>query len=109
MHAIWLMVSTQGEGADQKLLDKLSEGVGGHEHFKSFNGGFTIKHYAGDVRIASRIMRCLIYAWNVQVSYNVLGFCEKNRDTLFPDLILLMQSSSKYVCSDCYDGHIILR
>ena len=41
----------QGEGADQKLLEKMQEGVGSHEHFKSFNGGFTIKHYAGDVRL----------------------------------------------------------
>ena len=30
------------------------------------------------------------------MSYNITGFCEKNRDTLFPDLIVLMQSSSKY-------------
>lgn len=28
-----------------------------------------------------------------QVSYDVIGFCERNRDVLFPDLIELMQSS----------------
>ena len=31
----------------------------------------------------------------LQVSYEVDGFCEKNRDVLFPDLIQLMQSSNK--------------
>ena len=44
-----LMNVMQGDGADIKLLGKLSEGVGTHEHFKAFNGGFTIKHYAGEV------------------------------------------------------------
>lgn len=28
-----------------------------------------------------------------QVSYDINGFCERNRDVLFPDLIELMQSS----------------
>eukprot|EP00051_Salpingoeca_urceolata_P021427 m.336285 g.336285 ORF g.336285 m.336285 type:complete len:1061 (+) comp19795_c1_seq2:302-3484(+) len=65
----------QGDGADNKLLQKLSEAVGSHAHFSSFSGGFTITHYAG------------------QVSYDVDGFCERNRDVLFPDLITLMQSS----------------
>jgi myosin-1 len=40
-------------------------------------GGFIIHHYAGSV------------------TYNVEGFCDRNRDVLFPDLVELMQSSSK--------------
>ncbi|NXQ54833.1 MYO1F protein, partial [Anthoscopus minutus] len=64
-----------GEGADQTLLQKLQAAVGTHEHFNSWSSGFVIHHYAG------------------KVSYDVSGFCERNRDVLFSDLIELMQSS----------------
>uniref|UniRef100_A0A8B9K289 Osteoclast-stimulating factor 1 n=1 Tax=Astyanax mexicanus TaxID=7994 RepID=A0A8B9K289_ASTMX len=63
------------DGADDKLLQKLQAAVGTHEHFNSWNSGFVIHHYAG------------------KVSYDINGFCERNRDVLFPDLIELMQSS----------------
>uniref|UniRef100_A0A8C3FPH7 Unconventional myosin-Ie n=1 Tax=Chrysemys picta bellii TaxID=8478 RepID=A0A8C3FPH7_CHRPI len=65
----------KGEGADQSLLQKLQMAVGTHQHFNSWNKGFIIHHYAG------------------KVSYDVEGFCERNRDVLFTDLIELMQSS----------------
>ncbi|KAJ0032744.1 hypothetical protein NQD34_002825 [Periophthalmus magnuspinnatus] len=65
----------KGEGADGTLLQKLQAAVGTHEHFNSWNSGFVIHHYAG------------------KVSYDVIGFCERNRDVLFTDLIELMQSS----------------
>ncbi|XP_075944400.1 unconventional myosin-If [Anarhichas minor] len=65
----------KGEGADGTLLQKLQAAVGTHEHFNSWNSGFIIHHYAG------------------KVSYDIAGFCERNRDVLFPDLIELMQSS----------------
>ncbi|XP_016048332.1 unconventional myosin-Ie [Erinaceus europaeus] len=68
MHAV-------GEGADQTLLQKLQMQIGNHEHFNSWNQGFIIHHYAG------------------KVSYDMNGFCERNRDVLFMDLIELMQSS----------------
>ncbi|XP_009951240.1 PREDICTED: unconventional myosin-Ie, partial [Leptosomus discolor] len=68
MHAV-------GEGADQTLLQKLQMQIGAHEHFNSWNQGFIIHHYAG------------------KVSYDMDGFCERNRDVLFMDLIELMQSS----------------
>uniref|UniRef100_A0A6I8S5Z3 Myosin IF n=1 Tax=Xenopus tropicalis TaxID=8364 RepID=A0A6I8S5Z3_XENTR len=64
-----------GGGADQTLLQKLQAAVGTHEHFSNWNLGFVIHHYAG------------------KVSYYVEGFCERNRDVLFIDLIELMQSS----------------
>ncbi|XP_043934508.1 unconventional myosin-Ie isoform X2 [Protopterus annectens] len=64
-----------GEGADQTVLQKLQMQIGTHDHFNSWNQGFIIHHYAG------------------KVSYNVEGFCERNRDVLFTDLIELMQSS----------------
>ncbi|OCT97612.1 unconventional myosin-If [Xenopus laevis] len=68
------MHATSG-GADQTLLQKLQAAVGTHEHFSNWNLGFVIHHYAG------------------KVSYYVEGFCERNRDVLFIDLIELMQSS----------------
>ncbi|KAG7274284.1 hypothetical protein CRUP_037211 [Coryphaenoides rupestris] len=68
MHAV-------GEGADQTMLQKLRVQINSHEHFNSWNQGFIIHHYAG------------------KVSYDAEGFCERNRDVLFNDLIELMQSS----------------
>nr|XP_035921957.1 unconventional myosin-If [Halichoerus grypus] len=66
-----------GGGADQTLLQKLQAAVGTHEHFNSWSSGFLIHHYAG------------------KVSYDVNGFCERNRDVLFSDLIELMQTSEQ--------------
>ncbi|XP_018428886.1 PREDICTED: unconventional myosin-If [Nanorana parkeri] len=68
------MHATSG-GADQTLLQKLQAAVGTHEHFNNWNSGFVIHHYAG------------------KVSYDIEGFCERNRDVLFIDLIDLMQST----------------
>ncbi|XP_060767907.1 unconventional myosin-Ie isoform X1 [Neoarius graeffei] len=65
----------KGEGADQTMLQKLRMQINSHEHFNSWNQGFIIHHYAG------------------KVSYDADGFCERNRDVLFTDLIELMQSS----------------
>ncbi|XP_077576442.1 myosin IEb isoform X2 [Stigmatopora nigra] len=65
----------KGDGADQTLLQKLQGQVGSHEHFSSWNKGFVVHHYAG------------------KVSYDVSGFCERNRDVLFNDIIELMQGS----------------
>ncbi|CAB4008892.1 unconventional myosin-Ie-like isoform X2, partial [Paramuricea clavata] len=66
----------QGEGADMKLLQKLEGAISTHQHYNGFSSGFTIHHYAG------------------KVTYEAEGFCERNRDVLFTDLIELMQSSS---------------
>ena len=37
-----------------------------------------------------------------QVTYDVNGFCERNRDVLFKDLIELMQTSEKWVFWNCF-------
>eukprot|EP00040_Diaphanoeca_grandis_P035564 m.224049 g.224049 ORF g.224049 m.224049 type:complete len:1049 (-) comp33420_c1_seq1:231-3377(-) len=74
----------QSDGADMKLLAKLSEAVGSHEHYTGFQAGFTIMHYAG------------------QVTYEASGFCERNRDMIQPDLLRLLQSSGKQFLVDLF-------
>ena len=66
----------QGDGADQKFLEKLQGSFPSHPHLAFNSTGFMIIHYAGEVR------------------YEVDGFCERNRDVLFPDIVQLIQSSS---------------
>jgi len=65
-----------GSGTDLRLLEKLSGLFNSHPHFSAFNGAFQIKHYAGNV------------------TYDVEGFSDKNKDTLFSDLIEMVQCSS---------------
>lgn len=61
----------------------MQESFGSHAHFA--NGGaneFVIKHYAGDV------------------SYNVDGFVDKNKDLLFNDLIEVgAMSNNRFISS----------
>ncbi|XP_069041225.1 myosin IEb [Lepisosteus oculatus] len=78
----------KGEGADQTLLQKLQMQIGSHEHFNSWNKGFIVHHYAG------------------KVSYDVSGFCERNRDVLFSDLIELMQSSEFPFIKDLFPENL---
>uniref|UniRef100_A0A8C2CV48 Osteoclast-stimulating factor 1 n=1 Tax=Cyprinus carpio TaxID=7962 RepID=A0A8C2CV48_CYPCA len=79
----------KGEGADQTLLQKLQSQIGTHEHFSSWNKGFIVHHYAG------------------KVSYDVSGFCERNRDicvmllfiflSFFFSLLLLQKQANNLV------------
>ncbi|XP_046826927.1 unconventional myosin-Ie-like isoform X3 [Vespa crabro] len=69
-------------GADSGLQKKLTVAANQHAHFQNTAEGFAILHYAG------------------VVSYSVDGFCDKNRDVLFLDLIELMQTSTNpLVCT----------
>ncbi|XP_051901785.1 myosin IEb [Pristis pectinata] len=78
----------KGEGADQTLVQKLQSQIGTHDHFNSWNKGFIIHHYAG------------------KVSYDVEGFCERNRDVLFTDLIEMMQSSELPFIRDLFSENL---
>ncbi|KAJ8287983.1 hypothetical protein COCON_G00006420 [Conger conger] len=78
----------KGEGADQTLIQKLQMQIGTHEHFNSWNQGFVVHHYAG------------------KVSYDVSGFCERNRDVLFNDIIELMQSSEFAFIKDLFPENL---
>ncbi|KAJ6251772.1 unconventional myosin-ie [Anaeramoeba flamelloides] len=79
LNDVCLMPKSQIQSQDEKLLAKLDENLGSHEHYsRSYQDPmkFILKHYAGDVE------------------YNSVGFTDKNIDTLFNDLILLCQGSS---------------
>ncbi|EFO21723.1 hypothetical protein LOAG_06763 [Loa loa] len=70
-------IHAQNEGADDQFLVELNKYMSQNEHYQSGTQCFIIKHYAG------------------AVLYNVDGFCEKNRDTLYKDFIALMQQSNR--------------
>ncbi|ORY53153.1 hypothetical protein BCR33DRAFT_711504 [Rhizoclosmatium globosum] len=66
----------QVEGADMKFVQKLDMACNQNKHFKGMQTHFVISHYAGSV------------------TYDCDGFTEANKDTLFKDLIQLMQSTT---------------
>ena len=70
MHAV------DGDALDGKFVEKCRGFFSSHLHFRAYDGGFGIKHYAGDV------------------NYNSSGFTERNKDTVTNDLIDAIQSSS---------------
>jgi myosin heavy subunit len=66
--------------SDKTLLDKLNKNCASDKHFqvsdvKQGQNGFTVVHYAGNV------------------NYDVTGFLDKNTDTLFIDLKMMLQQS----------------
>eukprot|EP01012_Entosiphon_sulcatum_P015936 TRINITY_DN20907_c0_g1_i1.p1 TRINITY_DN20907_c0_g1~~TRINITY_DN20907_c0_g1_i1.p1 ORF type:complete len:1208 (+),score=293.55 TRINITY_DN20907_c0_g1_i1:161-3784(+) len=68
-----------GKGTDEGFLQKLGDQHGKHPFFekkKLAKTSFIVKHYAGDV------------------SYEVAGFLDKNRDTLKDDMKMLMRNST---------------
>jgi myosin-1 len=74
---ICAQIHGQSEGVDAKFLVKMNQQVGTNPHYKPGAECFIITHYAGDV------------------VYQVDGFCDKNRDVLYQDLVVLMQSSER--------------
>jgi len=76
------------ESTDTTWLNKMNAAFKDHPHYQSYvhskdrsipDTGFRLKHYAGDV------------------TYNIDGFLEKNKDTLYVDLTLAMQTSKSPV------------
>ncbi|XP_053308987.1 unconventional myosin-Id isoform X2 [Spea bombifrons] len=79
-----------GKVTDPMFLDALNKQLGKHAHYSSrkvcptdkaleYDRDFRIRHYAGDV------------------VYSVVGFIDKNKDTLFQDFKRLMYNSSNPV------------
>lgn len=76
-----------GVVTDEILLENFDKKLGGHKHYTSrkltptdktleHNRDFRIRHYAGDVK------------------YSIVGFLDKNKDTLFQDFKRLLYSST---------------
>ena len=66
----------QTEGADLKFVQKL-DAVSQNKHYEGHQSYFVVHHYAGSV------------------TYDCDGFAESNKDTLFKDLVQLMQTTKK--------------
>jgi myosin heavy subunit len=79
---ICAQIHGQSDGVDEKFLVKLNQQVAQNDHFRGGAECFIVKHYAGEVM------------------YQVDGFCDRNRDILYADLIQLTQSSSMYAQAD---------
>ncbi|KAI3647870.1 hypothetical protein MP228_008091 [Amoeboaphelidium protococcarum] len=73
---ICLQLHAVTDGADEKFVQKLDTTIGSHQHYNGAGRVFMVKHYAGSV------------------TYDCHGFCEANKDTLYRDLILLMQMTN---------------
>jgi len=70
MHAV-------SKGSDEDFVRKMDVNCGENKHYQGMQNKFLVRHYAGPV------------------TYDCEGFCEANKDTLFKDLIILMQSTTK--------------
>lgn len=77
-------VHAMAEGADKALEQRLGTVQG--EHFMHRGKHFTIRHYAGDV------------------SYEIEGMVEKNKDILNSDLVTLCCSSSSSFLSNLFEA-----
>lgn len=84
-----------GKVTDEMCLEAMENKLKGHDHFTTRKLSpsdkalkhveeFRVKHYAGDV------------------IYNIKGFLEKNKDTLFQDFKRLLYSSKDKVISDMW-------
>lgn len=78
-------------GADEQLQGKLTGSFSQHQHFQGGGRGFTIHHYAG------------------MVNYDVDGFCEKNKDVLFVDLIEMVKGSQSKLIQTLFAGDKVER
>ncbi|XP_012265926.2 unconventional myosin-Ie-like [Athalia rosae] len=78
-----------GTGADADFQKQLAGAANGHAHFQNTGEGFAVMHYAG------------------LVNYSVDGFCDKNRDVLFPDLIQLMRTSTNSLVRELFPPEVV--
>eukprot|EP01119_Soliformovum_irregulare_P003562 TRINITY_DN1423_c0_g2_i1.p1 TRINITY_DN1423_c0_g2~~TRINITY_DN1423_c0_g2_i1.p1 ORF type:complete len:1033 (-),score=362.49 TRINITY_DN1423_c0_g2_i1:84-3182(-) len=85
--------SMLSESTDNTFMDRITTQFGKHPHFATYRTSqdrtipdncFRLKHYAGDV------------------TYNVEGFLEKNKDTLFSDLISCLKTSDSQLVKELY-------
>lgn len=78
------------DAADQVFAQRLSMVGSSNRHFEDRRGKFIIKHYAGDV------------------SYDVVGMTDKNKDAMLRDLLeLLSTSSNSFITQDLFPPEIL--
>ncbi|XP_050350768.1 unconventional myosin IC isoform X2 [Nymphalis io] len=85
-----------GDATDLSFLEKLSQRLDGHAHYKS--------HQKVDSRTQKLMGRdefCLVH-YAGDVTYTVNTFIEKNNDLLFRDLQSVMASSGNNIAGDCF-------
>ncbi|RKP28352.1 Myo5 class I myosin [Metschnikowia bicuspidata] len=76
--------------ADQVFAQRLVPLADGNRHFEDRRGKFIIKHYAGDV------------------TYEVAGLTEKNKDNMFRDLLELLACSENTFVTDALFPRMLL-
>lgn len=80
----------QSEGADRALVEKLTMSHSSHPHYTGSNTRFTIKHFAGNV------------------TYTAADFPDKNKDQLFNEVILAIQTSGRKLIQVLFPDEIDL-
>lgn len=96
------------KGTDLTLLAKLNsthEKNSFYEIQKRLKSHFVIKHFAGDVRYFSSFSSFNDSSLD-QVTYDVTNWLYKNRDTLQPDLLSVLQSSSNRFITNLFPDTI---
>merc|ERR1719430_2610446 len=80
------MSAVKGDNADRDLQGKLGGAFAQNKHFQGGGRGFQVHHYAG------------------VVNYDIDGFCDKNKDVLFVDLIEMVQGSRNTFIKTLFAG-----
>ncbi|XP_068633080.1 unconventional myosin IC isoform X2 [Battus philenor] len=85
-----------GDATDASFLEKLTQHLDGHAHFKSHR-----KVDSKTQKIMGRDEFCLVH-YAGEVTYNVRTFLEKNNDLLFRDIQALMATSGNAIVGGCF-------
>ncbi|CAH2095894.1 unnamed protein product [Euphydryas editha] len=85
-----------GDATDLSFLEKLSQRLDGHAHYKSHQ-----KVDSKTQKLMGRDEFCLVH-YAGDVTYNVNTFIEKNNDLLFRDLQGVMASSGNKIAASCF-------
>ncbi|CAK1580610.1 unnamed protein product [Parnassius mnemosyne] len=85
-----------GDATDASFLEKLSQHLDGHAHYKSHR-----KVDSKTQKLMGRDEFCLVH-YAGEVTYNVNTFLEKNNDLLFRDIQVLMAASGNNIVSNCF-------
>ncbi|XP_028159823.1 unconventional myosin IC isoform X1 [Ostrinia furnacalis] len=85
-----------GDATDASFLEKLTQNLDGHAHFKSHR-----KVDSRTQKLMGRDEFCLVH-YAGEVTYSVGTFLEKNNDLLFRDIQSLMAASGNSIVTNCF-------